>query len=224
MDMFQGAGQIHMGPGWAAFADPARYFQYGLVLVAATLSGAALAYHPVYRGRPVTLDDIEQRKTLIVYAVVGALIALVCTVNPSMALVIFGIGGLMRFRTELGTSKMTGQTIVAALIGLCWGLGLELVGVLATAYFWTMTWVLELAAAVALTVGGVAIADMGAASEAYRSAIQRAGGRITAHAKDFKKSQMSFVFRPSRRAGLEAVIGEVEQIPSQLRGTPDWSR
>ena len=34
-----------------------------------------------------------------------------------VAFVIFGIGGLMRFRTELAASKHPGQTIMTTLIG-----------------------------------------------------------------------------------------------------------
>src|SRR6476619_2100836 len=134
MGKFGGAGHLVLGPGWAGFADPSSYMRYAVVLFAATASGAVLAYHPAHRGRQVTILDVEQQKTLIIYSVVGALIAEICAVNPSMAFVIFGIGGLMRFRTDTGESKSTGNTIMATLIGLCWGLGLELVAVLATLY------------------------------------------------------------------------------------------
>ena len=122
-------GEVTIGPGWEAFTDPARYWQYGLILVAATISGTVLAYHPVYRGRPASMEALELRKTLIIYTAVGALIAIICTVNATMAFVIFGIGGLMRFRTQLGASKSTGYAIMGTLVGLCWGLGLEMIAV-----------------------------------------------------------------------------------------------
>jgi len=219
---FDGMAEAPLGAGWASFEDPAHYLQYALVLIAATLSGAVLAYHPVHRGRPLTADEAEQRKTVVVYSVVGALIAVLVTVNPSMALVIFGIGGLMRFRTDVGAAKSTGHTIVAALIGLCWGLGLGIVALLATAYVWCVTWVLEAHRMVELTVGGVAVADMGEATDAYRDAITRAGCRVTAHSKNFKKSEMKFAFRVPRATTLEAVVREVDGLPASLRGTPDW--
>ena len=79
-------GEVSMGPGFEAFLDPQRYWQYGFILLAATLSGTSLAYHPVYKSRPRTFESIELAKTLIIYTVVGALIAIICTVNPSMAL------------------------------------------------------------------------------------------------------------------------------------------
>jgi len=220
MDLF-GASPLHLGPGWSAFAAPESYLHYGATLVLATVSGALLAFHPVQRGRPRHVADLEQQKTLIIYSVVGALIAIVCTVNPSMAFVIFGIGGLMRFRTDVGASKSTGHTIMGTLLGLCWGLGLELVATFATLYFWLMIWALERTNVVELTVGGVAVADMERAAQAYRTAIAQGGATVTAHCKNFKKGQMTFVLR-TPRGGIEPIVSAVEALPDALRGTPDW--
>lgn len=222
MDPLHAASNIVAGPGLAGFADPQQYLHCALVLLAATLSGALIAFHPVQRGRPVTLEELEQRKTVILYAAVGGLIALICVSSPSMAFVIFGIGGLMRFRTDVGPSKNTGHTIMATLIGLCWGLGLWLTAVLATAYFWVMIYVLEASPARELTVGGVGVANMVQAAEAYRDAIARAGGRVLGHHKKFNKGQLIFVFRMPKGIALERIVKEVEAISEPLRGTPDW--
>jgi len=215
-------GTLTQGPGLAAFADPMKWIQYALILVEATLSGAVLAYHPVYFGRPKSMEDLELAKTLIIYSVAGALISIICTAAPTMAFVIFGIGGLMRFRTNLDSSKSTGHAIIGTLVGLCWGLGLELVAVLATVFFWGMIFFLERATVVELIVGGVKVAQMLAATEAYREAIAKAGCRVSAHHKNFKKGEMKFVFKLPRKLTIEKVIAEVDKIPEELRGTPDW--
>ena len=216
------AADVSIGPGWNAFLSPEQYWQYGFVLVAATVSGVILAYHPVYRFRPSNMETIELAKTLIIYTVVGALISIICTVNPSMAFVIFGIGGLMRFRTQLGASKSTGHAIMGTLVGLCWGLGLQMVAVLATAYFWGMIFFLERHHVVQLEVGGVKVADMGHATEAYRAALYSAGCRVLSHSKKFKKLEMTFIFRMPKKVTMEQVIAEVEKIEERFRGTPDW--
>jgi hypothetical protein len=202
---------LSTGPGWEAFADPEQYWKAALVLIAATASGAVLAYHPVYRGRPLTLDVLEQRKTIILYS----------RVAPSMAFVIFGIGGLMRFRTNTGESTVTGQTIMGTLIGLCWGLGLQLVAVLATFYFALMIYVLEAAPIQKVTIG-IDIASMHRAAELYRAALERAGCRVLAHSKSFKKSQMSYVVKLPRNFGIEEAMRVFADIPEDLRGTVDW--
>ena len=211
---------LSTGPGWEAFTEPAQYFHAALVLLAATASGALLAYHPVYRGRPLTLDTLEQRKTIIIYSAVGALIAIICTVAPSMAFVIFGIGGLMRFRTNTGESTVTGQTIMGTLIGLCWGLGLQLVAVLATFYFALMIWVLEASPIKKITIG-IDVPNMQRAAELYREALLRAGCRILAHSKSFKKGQMNFVIRTPNGFDTDEAVRAFNGIPEELRGTVD---
>jgi hypothetical protein len=209
------------GPGWNAFSQPEQYWHAALVFLAATASGAVLAYHPVYQGRPLTLEMLEQRKTIIIYSSVGALIAIICTVAPSMAFVIFGIGGLMRFRTNTGESTITGQTIMGTLIGLCWGLGLQLIAVLATVYFALMIWVLESAPIKKVTVG-IEIPQMQRAAELYRDAMLKAGCRILAHSKSFKKSQLSFVVQLPRHFEPEEAMRAFADIPEEYRGTLDW--
>lgn len=214
--------EVSLGPGWEAFKHPEVYLGYALILLAATVSATVLAYHPIYIGRPASMEAIELKKTLIIYTAVGALIAIICTVNPSMAFVIFGIGGLMRFRTNLADSKSTGHAIMGTLVGLCWGLGLEMVAVFATVYFWVMIFFLERATVVELTVGGVKISDMGPSTEAYRKAISQAGATVISHSKNFKKVQMTFVFKLPRKVPIEKIITVVENLPEEIRGTPDW--
>ena len=213
---------LTQGPGLAAFTDPVKWLTYALILIEATASGVVLAYHPIYLGRPKSMEDLELAKTLIIYSVAGALIAIICTAAPAMAFVIFGIGGLMRFRTNLDSSKSTGHAIIGTLVGLCWGLELQLVAVLAVVFFWIMIFFLERATVVELNVGGVKVAQMAAAADAYREAIGRAGCRVSAHRKNFKKGEMAFVFRLPRRVPMDGLIAEVDKIPEDLRGTPDW--
>lgn len=223
MDPFGTQKHLVMGPGWAGFTDSAHWIRYGTVLIAATVSGAVLAYHPAHTRGTVTLADIEQRKTLIIYSIAGALIAVVCAVNPSMAFVIFGIGGLLRFRTDVGESKSTGHTIIATLVGLCWGLGLELVAVLATAYFWSIVWFLEKTQVERLRVGGIASADLARAAEVYRQTLTRAGCRIYGHEKSHKALEMTFIVRMKDRSARDLLAKEFDSIPEPLRGVPEWT-
>ena len=47
--------------------------------------GAVIAYHPSTRRRVSSLEHFEQPKTLLMYAVVAAVVALIVEVQPSMA-------------------------------------------------------------------------------------------------------------------------------------------
>ena len=217
-----GIEHMGLGPGWEAFSHPDQYVHAALVLLTATLSGLVLAYHPVQWGRPITRDDVEQRKTVVFYSSVGALIAIICTVAPSMAFVIFGIGGLMRFRTNTGESKATGYTIMGTLIGLCWGLGLQLVAALATLYFWLMIYVLESARVERLVVAGVDQAHWARATEAYKTALTQAGCRVLSQSKGFKKNQLAFTLRVPSTFNAEDTERAFDALPDDLRGHYDW--
>ena len=214
--------RLSLGPGWEAFLQADQYIHAALVLLTATLSGVVLAFHPVHRGRSLTLEDVEQRKTIVLYSTVGALIAIICTVAPSMAFVIFGIGGLMRFRTNTGESKTTGHTIMGTLVGLCWGLGLQLVAVLATIYFWLMIFALEAARVDRLHVLGIETINMARAAEAYREVLTRAGCRVLGHTKSFKKLQLTFTLRVPRNFTIDEVTKAATDLPPELRGIVDW--
>ena len=114
-------GYAALREGWSSFADHFLLLDMVLVLLLALALGAVIAYHPSIRGRASTLEQFEQPKTLLMYAVVAAVVALIVQVQPAMAFVIFGIGGLLRFRTEVGDAKDTGRVILVTVLGLCCG-------------------------------------------------------------------------------------------------------
>jgi hypothetical protein len=97
-----------------------------------------------------------------------------------------------------------------------------MVAVIATAYFWMMIFVLERNTIVELVVGGIKIADMGPATEAYRKAFTDAGATVCGHSKNFKKVEMTFSFKLPRKIPLSKVIAEVDKMREDLKGTPDW--
>src|SRR5678810_692345 len=74
--------------GWRSFADVWLLIDMVTVLLIALLLGAAIAYHPAIRRRLSALEDYEQPKTILIYAVVAAVVALIVEVQPAMAFVI----------------------------------------------------------------------------------------------------------------------------------------
>ena len=116
---------------------------WSIVFLLAAVLGAVIAYHPRTRAKASTLAELEQPKTFIMYALVGAVTAKIVEANSAMAFVVFGIGGLMRFRTDVGPAKDTGRVILTAVVGVCCGLKLLVVAVGATAFGWVLLWLLE---------------------------------------------------------------------------------
>lgn len=113
----------------------------GLALAAGCAS--AMAWHPRRSVKSDPVEDLEQRKTLILLGIVGAIVSELVRVNPAMSLVIFGIGGLIRFRTVLDNPKLTGKAILVVVVGLACGLGEFAMAVFITAFAWMLVFWLD---------------------------------------------------------------------------------
>ena len=216
------AALTESGVGWQALGDVAWIGQMSIVLGVAVLLAAAIAYHPTARAKAATLEQLEQPKTFIMYAMVGALVAIIVKVQPSMALVVFGIGGLMRFRTEVGEAKDTGRVILVTVIGLCCGLELYVVALLATVLAWLLIFALERRTVGRMVVRGLAEQHMRAAAEAHAAALRELGCVVVGEQRRIDKGYVALVYRAP--AGVDR--GELERrlaaLPEQLRGTVNW--
>lgn len=206
----------------AQFEDPIFYLGMAGVLVLAVFLAAAIAYHPSTRRKASSIEEIEQPKTFIMYALVGALVGYVVMVNSVMAFVVFGIGGLLRFRTDVGQAKDTGRVILATIIGICCGLGIIVVAVLATIFGWFLIWYLESQEAGRVQVKGLKRQAIPHAADAYREVLLNAGCEIFRERKNFLKGQVSFVFKAPRDFDREGLEDSFDQLPEEVRGSVDW--
>ncbi len=104
---------------------------------------ALLAWHPHHVRGVGTADRFRERRILLMIAVVGVVVAQIVAVEPSMALVVFGIGSLIRFRTVLANPEITAKGIMVVVIGLACGLSLFPLAVLLTAAAWGLLWFID---------------------------------------------------------------------------------
>jgi hypothetical protein len=208
---------------WEGFANVWLMADVALLLGVAVLLGAVIAYHPASRRKAVSLDELEHPKTFMMYAMIGAVIGVVVSAYPVMGPVIFGIGGLLRFRTNVGPAKDTGRVILAVIVGVSVGLKLMVMAVLATACGWLLIWVLERNNFGRLQVRGLAAEAIPPAAEAYRQLLVRAGCRIVGERKKFTKGMVTFVFTAPAGLDREQVERQVcEALPAEQRGLADW--
>jgi hypothetical protein len=209
--------------GWAQFADVWLMLDVSIAFLLAVLLGAALAYHPLVRGKAASIEELEQPKTFIMYALIGALTGIVVPAHPMMGFVIFGIGGLMRFRTEIGSPKDTGRVILAVVVGVACGLKLIPVAVLATAFGWILIWLLERQDLARMQVKGLSRETIPRAVEAYRAILTGAGCRLLRERKKMVKGTLTFVFIAPRLLDREAIEQRcAETIAADIRGAIDW--
>ncbi len=161
-----------------------------LGLATAAICGLLIAWHPRRSGKGDPVEDLEQRNTLILLAMVGAVVSELVRVDPAMALVVFGIGGLIRFRTVLDNPKVTGKAIMVVVIGLSCGLGELAMGVFFTLFAWLLIFWLDSAVGFRIRVKMTGRCDSKASLLALLEAIRRVGGRISSAEEYEHKRQL----------------------------------
>jgi hypothetical protein len=115
------------------------FLSFTLAVVCAWL----VAWHPRRSSRLNSLSGLEERKTLVLLGMVGAIVAELSGTNQTLAFVIFGIGALLRFRTVLDNPKLTGKAITVVVIGLACGMGSWTMAVFVTVFSWILIYWLD---------------------------------------------------------------------------------
>jgi hypothetical protein len=210
--------------GWSDFADGWLLLDMVLVLLIALVLGAVIGYHPATRRRMSSLEHFEQPKTVLMYSMVAAVVALLVKVEPAMAFVIFGIGGLLRFRTLVGEAKDTGRVILVTVVGLCCGLKIFIVAVPATVIGWLVVYFLEQQPAGIIRVSGVAEDKMRASNKAHRGLIESAGFIVIGEQTKFIKREFAFVVKAPPAIDRARLDADFESLPNELRGVIDWEQ
>ncbi|PRQ05024.1 hypothetical protein ENSA5_04500 [Enhygromyxa salina] len=216
------ASDLGLGIGWQAFLDLGFITSVLLILAAAVALAGVIAYHPTTRAKASTIEEIEQPKTFIMYSLVGAIIAIIVKVQPSMALVVFGIGGLMRFRTNVGQAKDTGRVILVTVIGLSCGLELYIVAVLTTVIAWALIFVLERQSIERVVVQGLDKDSIQRASDAYVGVLRGCGCAVIGEQKRVNKGSLAIIYRAPRGFDRGALERGFAEIPEDARGTISW--
>lgn len=215
---------ISLGEGWRGFTDLRFLANTVLTLTLAAFLGAAIAYHPKHIQTADTLKEIEAPKVFITYAVIGALIGiLVVKYGLVVGFVLFGIGGLIRFRTVLRSASLTGHVIFVTLIGLSCGLDLPHVAVLATAFGFVLIYALNTSLIYRINITAIHEEQMADAPAAYRGVLEQQGCHIMSEKKNPNRGKITFIFRTPRnmtRCQLENLLET--KIDASLKGLLDW--
>ena len=210
--------------GWAGFQDTDALLQSFGALVLATFLGAVIGFHPTTARSIDTREEAELPKVSIMYALVGAIIGeVVLQYGLVIGFVVFGLGGLMRFRTDTSSTRDTGRLIIVTLIGLIAGLNLPHFAVLSTAFAWVLIFLLEGRPVCQLEVDEIPEGRVKQAADAYRALLTELGCTIIREDKTFRKRRIDYVFRAPRNMKQSALHQALcERIPAEVRGEIDW--
>lgn len=208
--------------GWERFAEGALLLRTALALAAALLLASTIAFHPRRRGQATSMEEVAYPKIVLLYAVIGTIVAEIVVVMPAMALVVFGIGGLLRFRTDVGVPHDTGHVILATLVGIACGLGQFPLAVMATAVGWLLIWVLERGALYRLVVANVDRRSIEPSLTLYQELLEREGWTVRGVKREPGKERFSLYVHGKAAPSHEPPEDRLADVPEAVRGEPYW--
>jgi len=218
------ATPLPRGEGFSGFTDFDFLLKTFFNLTLAAVLGAVIGFHPRSIQTADTLKEVEAPKVDILYATIGALIGImVVKYGLVIGFVLFGIGGLIRFRTVMRSANLTGQVILVTLVGLSCGLDLPHVAVMATGFGWVLMYLLEWKITYRIDIRALPEERMGEAVEAYRRALTGAGCKLIGEKKRPGSGRLRFTFRPGPNQSQEDIQDALEhRVDPALRGLVDW--
>ena len=209
--------------GWAGFLDM-RFILNSLgILLLATLLGALIGYHPATRRTIDKLHEADMPHVYVMYAVIGAVIGVaVREFGTVVGVVVFGIGGLIRFRSSTDSTRDTVRLIIVTLAGLIAGLGLLHFAVIITLFAFALIYVFDSSPPFRIRIEGLPKGRTADCAEAYRGMLKEHGCSIISEHRSAEKERIEFVFRLPRRSTRDRLEAELRSIAAELRGDVDW--
>ena len=210
--------------GWSGFNDYGAMVNELAALVLATLLAMIIAFHPTTRRTVDTIEEAELPKVSIMYALVGAVVGVaVLQFGMVIGFVVFGLGGLMRFRTETSSTRDTGRLIIVTLVGLLCGMNLPHFAVITTAFVWFVILVFDANPVYRLDVTDIDKPNLKLAADAYKNELANFGAKLVTESNAVSKGKLVFVFRAPRGFSQDALYeATLRHLPPELRGEVDW--
>jgi hypothetical protein len=221
--LFDAPNGLLPSAGWAGFLD-AHFLADSLgALLLATVLGALIGYHPSTPRTVDTLHEADMPKVYITYAFIGAVIGVtVREFGMVIGVVVFGIGGLIRFRSDAGSTRDTGRLIVVTLVGLIAGLNLPHLAVLTTLFAFILIYLFDSRPACRVKIEQLPEGRVAECAAAYRDILERGGCKIISEHKSFSKKSAQFVFRLPRSGTRETLHAALCAAPADMHGEIDW--
>lgn len=223
----QGLFDTPQGPlaaiGWAGFRDTQFMVDSFAALLLAILLGAVIGYHPTPPRTVDRLQEADMPKVYIMYAFIGAVIGVtVREFGMVIGVVVFGIGGLIRFRTDTGSTRDTSRLIVVTLAGLIAGLGLPHFAAITTIFAFVLIYAFDSRPVCRVKVEQLPADRLGEAADVYRTVLQGQGCKILTEHRSAAKGRVEFVFRMPRRGRRDTLHAALCEAPLATRGEIDW--
>ena len=209
---------------WMAFLQNEGLTSFVLDASLIIFLSALIAFHPSIARKRDTLEDVELPKTILSYGLVGMVVGfLVVRYGPEIGFVVFGIGTLIRFRTDVGSSKDTGRVILVTLTGLCVGLGLPHIAILTVATAWVLIAFVERRNLFKITIRPIEEGQNYLVADSYTNALKQHGYNIVRIKTVPLKRQVEILFETPKQISqpdIEKQFASTPDLPG--KGQIDW--
>jgi hypothetical protein len=210
--------------GWQQIRNLPELLELVLAVVTAAALTAAIAFHPVVLSERRTAEDYQEPRSLFLYALIGLLVGfMVMHHGYLIGFVIFGIGGLMRFKTDTGNLADTRRLILVTLIGLSVGLNLPIMAVVATACAWAAIYVLGREQHLTVEVQFDGMKQTKLHMDSLRDLLRERGYQVQSVTKHRFKAGADYLVVVPGKLGRDAVMREMASLQAtKLYGITDW--
>jgi hypothetical protein len=193
-----------------------RHAPYVADMVLGLLAAVGIGIALTASGRGTSADPVaraEQRRATVTCALIGCIAAELVQaaeqflLGAEIALVLFGIGGLVRFRTVFDDPRQTGLAIIAAVLGLACGMSEYALAGIALAVVYLVNWWLTRTTVLRIRVRGRKGADLGALQESVSRELGTRGFAILRVVPIPADRELEFFARTDSDLDLDDLVG-----------------
>jgi uncharacterized membrane protein YhiD involved in acid resistance len=212
------------GAGWQGLLDFVFLANIFLTLSVAALLGAVLAFHPKHTEVSRSSEGMDSPKVFVLFPVIGAVVGMmVVKYGLVVGFVLFGLGGIVRFRTAFRSPNLTGRIILVTLIGLAAGLHLLNVAILATLFAFVLFYFLDVSTKYRIVVTELPREHLAEAIMAYRAVLDKQDCRVVYERANCRKSRVTFGVKCKQNATFERLNeGFKSEVDDSLAGIVSW--
>ncbi len=210
--------------GWSQLRDVGEMLEFLIALVETTAMTAVLAFHPRSIARRQGSSGWDLQRSMFLYGLIGLVVGfLVIHHGVLIGFVVFGIGGLFRFRMETLSTTDTALMIFVALIGLSVGLDLPVMALLLTVAAAAVLSLFSRESHISLEVKFDASDDFTSKVAKLREALSSAGFGVLAVTKSKFKPVVEVVLSTAAQNPREALVNVMAAHQAgQDSGIEDW--
>jgi hypothetical protein len=187
-----------------------------LGLVASVVVALVLTATPKRAMRFDPVAQAETRKATVIVALIGCVAAELVQASEhfllgaEIALVLFGIGGLVRFRTVFGDARQTGMAIVATVLGLACGMSEYSLVALSLVVIFLINWWLSNKAFVRIRAKARKTADLAQIQTALGAVLQHEGFAVVRASSSATKRTIEIHAQTTKDFDVDALAETLE--------------